>query len=123
VIKIYYKQMNMEQMKTLILDILGNEWNDVCDTYNFDEEDLDDFIQEWTNSDCQIICCEIEDELTMRNIFDIIKYIDDNYQDMCGQNFSAIDKYKTLNNFIYFVGREFREDKYETICNENEAPS
>jgi hypothetical protein len=115
--------MNMEQMKTLILDFLGNEWNDVYDTYNFDEEDLDDFIQEWTNSDCQIICCEIEDELTMRNIFDIIKYIDDNYQDVCGQNFSAINKYKTLTNFICFVGREFRDDKYETICNENEAPS
>jgi hypothetical protein len=115
--------MNMEQMKTLILDFLGNEWNDVYDTYNFDEEDLDNFIQEWTNSDCQIIYWEIEDELTIDNIFDIIKYIDDNYQDVCGQNFSAINKYKTLTNFICFVGREFRDDKYETICNENEAPS
>ena len=113
----------MEQMKTLILDILGDDWNDMYDTYNFDEEDLDNFIDEWTNSDCQLMYGEIEYELTIDNMFDIIKYVDDNYQDMCGQNFSAINKHKTLTNFIYFVGREFRDEKYETICNENEAPS
>ena len=114
----------MEQMKTIILDILGNEWNDAYDTYNFDEEDLDNFIDDWTNSNCQIIFGEIEDELTIDNMFDIIKYVDDNYQEMCGEVCCVcIDKYKTLTNFIYFVGREFREDKYETICNENEAPS
>ena len=35
---------------------------------------IDNFIDEWTNSDCQIIYGEIEWELTINNMFDIIRF-------------------------------------------------
>ena len=116
--------MNFEELKEYIYNFLENEW---CSLYNDDEYDDDniyEFTDYWTNSENEEIYNLIEDELNMDNIWDISKYCEDEYDNMCGETFSFNCKHKLLTNFIYFVGYRFGVEKSENLeSDEEEAPS
>ena len=120
--------MNMEELKEYIYDFLETEWCSSYDGVEYTEDDIDSFTYYWTNSENEEIYNGIENELNMDNIFDIIKYVEFEYDNMCGETFSVCCKDKLLKNFIYFVGSGFGVDKRANLSSdeesdEEEAPS
>lgn len=122
--------MNFEELKEYIYNFLENEW---CSLYNddkYDDDNIYEFTDYWTNSENEEIYNEIENELNMNNIFDIIKYCEDEYE-LIGNDepFSFNCKHRLLTQFIYFAGKDFGIEKMEDMehrdeeSDEEEAPS
>tara|TARA_A100000171_G_C2122994_1_gene141873 strand:+ start:1482 stop:1850 length:369 start_codon:yes stop_codon:yes gene_type:complete len=122
--------MNFEELKEYIYNFLENEW---CSLYNddkYDDDNIYEFTDYWTNSENEEIYNEIENELNMKNIWDIIKYCEDEYE-LIGYDepFSFNCKHRLLTQFIYFAGKDFGIEKMEDMehrdeeSDEEEAPS
>jgi len=122
--------MNFEELKEYIYNFLENEW---CSLYNddkYDDDNIYEFTDYWTNSENEEIYNEIENELNMKNIWDIIKYCEDEYE-MAGYDepFLFNCKHRLLTQFIYFAGKDFGIEKMEDMehrdeeSDEEEAPS
>jgi hypothetical protein len=123
--------MDFQELKEYIYDFLEDEWYSLYDGDRYTEDDILSFTEYWTNSDNEDIYDGIENELDnspMKNIWDIIKYCEDEYEYMCGETFSFNCKHKLLTTFIYFVGNDFCNDKRANMLSdeesdEEEAPS
>jgi hypothetical protein len=124
---ILYK-MNKQELKEYIYDFLETEWCSSYDGVGYTEDDIDEFTYYWTNSKNEEIYNGIENELNMDNIWDIIRYVEFEYDNLCGEPFSFNCKHKLLTHFIYFVGDGFGVDKRANLesdeeSDEEEAPS
>ena len=120
--------MNFEELKEYIYNFLENER---CSLYNddkYDDDNIYEFTDYWTNSENEEIYNEIENELNMKNIWDIIKYCEFEYKYLNDEPFSFNCKHKLLTTFIYFIGDGFCDDKRANMLSdeesdEEEAPS
>ncbi len=116
----------MEQMKQIIFDYLNNEWEDYNTIYT-ELCDIIGFVKEWTDFDYRkndIIRNEIENELNMDNIFDIIRYCEDKYEEFEEDEFfSVFCKAKLLDTFINYVGLEFQQQKIDVFNSIRGSPS
>ena len=112
--------MKIEELKQTTYDYLQEKWCECeCD---IDEESIEMFIREFTNSNDREIYYEIENELNMKNIFDVITFVNESYEEMTGETYSVLNQEKLLIDFIYFVGEAFAIDKFYEYDN-LEAPS
>lgn len=120
--------MKMEELKEYIYDFLETEWCSSYDGVEYTDDDIDSFTHYWTNSDNEEIYNGIEDELNMDNIWDIIRYVAFEYDNVWGEPFSFTCKDKLLKHFIFFEGYRFGVEKSENLesdeeSDEEEAPS
>jgi len=116
--------MNFEELKDYIYDFLENEWRSLYNDDEYNEDNIDEFTYYWTNSENEEIYNLIEDELNMDNIWDIIRYVAFEYDNVWDEPFSFTCKDKLLKHFIFFEGYRFGVEKSENLeSDEEEAPS
>ena len=106
------------EIKQNILEELNNYKNKKYDMFDFlTDEGIDEFLHEHTNTDrCYVeyFNKEIIDwEIGENTLLECINYIIESYRDMCGDDTypfsSLIDKKEIQQEFVYFVGYEWKQ--------------
>ncbi len=117
------------EIKQNILEELKNYKNNNYDMFDFQtDEGIDEFLHEYTNTDrsyVEYFNKEIIDwEIGENTLLECINYIIESYKDMCGDEAypfsSLIDKKEIQEEFVYFVGYEFKQQLLEEESEEED---
>ena len=105
------------EIKQNILEDFKDYKNNYCDSYDFQTDDgIDEFLHEFTNTKWgydRYFKLYIDWEMTENTLLECSNYIIESYKEICGDEAypfsSLLDKEEIQQEFVYFVGYEWRQ--------------